>query len=141
MRQAFTELRWHELLACLSINKSAITSKSLSNLSKCAFLKSGIHFAMVLTLTLSSNDVRIRPFIQAYSISNWNFLMRLSLLLSAFVICCCLPLAGCGDSDEPTTTSVDELDQYVESHAAEMAEDARIEAEEEAEEDSEEDEE
>ena len=67
--------------------------------------------------------------------------MRLSQLLSAFVVGCCLPLAGWGGSDKPTTISVDELDQYVESHAAEMAEDARIEAEEEAQEEAEEDEE
>jgi len=66
--------------------------------------------------------------------------MRLSQLLSAFVVVCCLPLVGCGGGNEPTTISVDELDQYVESHADEMAEDAKIEADEEAEEDSEEDE-
>ena len=66
--------------------------------------------------------------------------MRLSQLLNVFFVVCCLALIGCGGGNEPTTISVDELDQYVESHAAEMAEDAKIEADEEAEEDSEEDE-
>lgn len=66
--------------------------------------------------------------------------MRVSEVLCALTVVGGFSLVGCGGSDEATTISGSELQQYAETHAAEMAEDARIEAEEEAEEDSEEDE-
>jgi len=60
--------------------------------------------------------------------------MRLSQLLSAFVVVCVLSLVGCGGSGEPTSVDSDELQSYVEDNAADLAaEDAAMEAEEEAE--------
>jgi len=67
--------------------------------------------------------------------------MRLFHLLAGFVVVSCFPLVGCGGSDEPITISTDELNQYVNENADQIAEDARIEAEEESEEAAEENEE
>lgn len=65
--------------------------------------------------------------------------MRLSHIVSSLLLVGGLSVAGCS-SDEAVTISGDELNQYVDTHADEIAEDERIEAEEEAEEEEEEDE-
>jgi hypothetical protein len=60
--------------------------------------------------------------------------MRLSHLLSAFLVACGLSVAGCGGSNEPTSIDSGELQSYVQENAdALAAEDAEMEAEDAAE--------
>ena len=65
--------------------------------------------------------------------------MRQFRFLAAFFAVCLLAFVGCGGS-EATTISGDELDQYVEANADEIAEQDKIDAMEEAEEEDEDDE-